>query len=191
MDECVLWKGSKLPTGYGFFRRNGKRIYAHRDAYEKVFGKIPDGVFVCHKCDNPSCIKSEHLFLGTPKENSRDIVSKDRHSYGGRNGMARLAEQDIIEIRKLYAAGKNQQEIAKLFKASRCYISEVVHGKKWSHLGGPIVNEPYKGKRHKLRKIDEDQILLIRQNRLQEESLKCIASKYGISCQRVSQLCKN
>jgi len=136
-------------------------------------------------------VKPEHLFLGTPKQNTRDMVSKNRHSYGQQNGMSRLRESDVLKIRELYESGKNQQEIADFFNVSRPYISTIVHGRSWSHIGGPIIKEPYEGKRHKLRKIDESQILLIRQKRLQGRTLKSIAAEYSISYQRVSQICQD
>jgi len=72
---CLLWAASKIPSGYGRFDNQ----YAHRFAWEYVYGKIPPGLFILHKCDNPSCVNVSHLFLGTQKDNIEDMRKKGRH----------------------------------------------------------------------------------------------------------------
>ena len=90
--SCWLWTGVRQGRGYGFFNPDGtyagrKRkggVLAHRYAFFLSYGKIPDGKLVCHRCDNKLCVRDSHLFLGTPKMNSLDMVSKQRHR-GGKN----------------------------------------------------------------------------------------------------------
>ncbi len=79
---CWTWTGRRNAGGYGVLRirgRSSKILFAHRLAWELTNGPIPDGLFVCHHCDNPPCCNPEHLFVGTPKDNCHDMMAKGRH----------------------------------------------------------------------------------------------------------------
>lgn len=80
-DGCWLWIGSGLPTGYGTIKedRSRRHLYAHRVSWEFHFGPIPEGLFVLHHCDNPCCVRPDHLFVGTNRDNSLDCVAKGRN----------------------------------------------------------------------------------------------------------------
>lgn len=79
---CHIWMGCCTPKGYGQFRADGKTALAHRIAYELYRGPIPEGMCACHTCDNPSCVNPEHLSLGTPKDNTHDMLRKGRYRNG-------------------------------------------------------------------------------------------------------------
>lgn len=77
-ESCWLWDASVDRKGYGKINHNGKPKSAHRLSYEIAYGPIPEGMFVCHKCDNPPCVRPDHLFIGTNKDNMADMKSKGR-----------------------------------------------------------------------------------------------------------------
>lgn len=133
---CWNWLGWKTAKGYGEFRFEGKNnIRAHRLSYRLKIGPIPDGLFVLHKCDNPSCVRPDHLFLGTLAENCRDRHRKGRTAKGSQNGWAKLTELDIKSIRKLASTTSLlQKEIADRFGVTSENIRHILSGKTWRHV---------------------------------------------------------
>ena len=125
---CWEWPKFKDKEGYGRTKLNGKTSIAHRAAWIIANGPIPSGASVLHKCDNPSCVNPNHLFLGTQKENIADCIAKNRFPKGERNGWAKINERVAADIR---AASGTQVEIAAAFGISQSLVSAVRRGDKW------------------------------------------------------------
>jgi hypothetical protein len=106
-------------------------VGAHRVSYEIEFGSIPDGLFVCHHCDNPECVNPSHLFIGTQLDNRRDAVKKGRTARGSKSASAKLNEADVRFIRFWVSLGYLQREIAKCFNVGQTTISAIVTGQNW------------------------------------------------------------
>lgn len=115
---CYLWTAKAERRGYGVVDLNGKSVTAHRAAYELAFGPIPPGMCVCHKCDTPLCVNTDHLFLGTAKDNALDMARKGRSRFhridqtGERNHFAKLTEPKVVEMRRQYSNGKTISAIS-------------------------------------------------------------------------------
>lgn len=124
---CWNWNGCKNNEGYGWFRFNGFQWKAHRLAWELTNGKIPDGMLVCHHCDNPSCINPNHLFLGSDADNSRDAAIKDRRSI-------KLSSHQVIEIRQLTGNGLRQTHVARLFNVTQSTVNRIVNNVRRKHV---------------------------------------------------------
>lgn len=136
---CWLWNGSlNYDNRTPYDKRYGLigKLPAHRLSYELAVGPIPDGMFVCHRCDVPPCVNPDHLFVGTPAENAIDAVRKKRHSFGVKNGGGgKLTDEDVLKIRQLYQEGRHRQvDIAAQFNVTQVMVSRVVLRKSWGHI---------------------------------------------------------
>lgn len=127
---CWEWTGGKDRAGYGRIRLSNKSELAHRLSYELHIGKIPAGLKALHKCDNRKCVNPNHLFAGTRKQNSEDMVAKNHQTKGERHPKAKLTERDVIEIGKL-AKNLSFRKIAKLFRTNHNPISHIIRRMSW------------------------------------------------------------
>lgn len=143
---CWVWSGPKSGRGYCEIFIGGVKLRAHRVAYVLWRGPIPYGLYICHHCDNPSCINPDHLFAGTAADNSLDQVSKGRHPAktmpeafvkGENHPAAKLSNSDIPQIIRLRAEKKSLREIGALYGIAPATVSNVVHGRNWSSVGVP------------------------------------------------------
>lgn len=131
-DGCWEWHSCLDTDGYGLFWLDRTFKRAHRISYILKVGTIPLGLLVCHHCDNPRCVRPDHLFLGTEKDNALDAVKKQRNSAGERSGSARLTYDDVRTLRNSYDPSKrNGTELAHIYNITKANVSSIIHNKTW------------------------------------------------------------
>ncbi len=135
---CWEWQGAVNNAGYGVLRRKRKNLLAHRVAFQFYFGYDP-APFRLHKCDNPRCVRPDHLAPGDNSLNMRDCVAKGRMRHNPRKGelnnRAKLTASQIVIVRALCAAGKiPQREIGRLFGISQAAVWYIAHRRNWGHI---------------------------------------------------------
>lgn len=140
-EGCWQWIGSLNSSGYGSFGIKGTVVASHRVCYVLTYGKISDSkLYVCHHCDCRNCVRPDHLFLGTHKDNMKDCARKGRSGpknkapQGEAHGMAKLTSSDVLAIRALYAQGKPTKEIATAYSVNRRTITSIILRQTWKHI---------------------------------------------------------
>lgn len=144
---CWLWMAGIDSDGYGRFSENNKTIRAHRVSYRLFVDTISDTMNVLHRCDTPPCVNPDHLFLGTSKENTQDMMRKNRwrggvpHGIvvGSKNGRSKLTEDQVLDIRKRYTPATdmergNSANLAKEFSIAKASIFRIIKRQVWGHI---------------------------------------------------------
>ena len=134
---CWLWTGRLMTKGYGMFSVNRRPVSAHRHMLFLATGQRPQ--VVMHKCDNRACVNPEHLQAGTQRDNMRDMARKGRAKrcpslVGEEQHTAKLTAADVIEIRKMRAAGVSQSKVGERFGVKQACISKIDRGLAWTHV---------------------------------------------------------
>lgn len=133
-DGCWEWTGYRSVQGRPLIRFGNITYYAYRVAYVLEVGPIPDGKFVCHRCDNPVCVRPDHLFAGTHADNMRDMAIKGRAKgwqrvEGERHHHAHNSDEEVARARELYARGDlSQAAIAEMFGVSQSTVGRWCRG---------------------------------------------------------------
>jgi hypothetical protein len=134
-DTCWIWIGYTSAKAYGQFQVNGRPVRAHRFSWEMSFGSISEGMVVCHRCDNPSCVRPEHLFLGTQNENVQDQMRKGRRTNhaapGEQHHGSKLTEGQVAELRQARLEGRSTNGLAARFGISERHARAVAAGDGW------------------------------------------------------------
>lgn len=132
---CLLWTGWLTDKGYGEIRVGRKKKRVHRVTWELAHGPVPPGFLVCHTCDVPNCRELDHLFLGTPADNTADMMTKGREfrPYGELAASAKLTDG---QVREIYIAREPQRTIAARYGIGKSTVGAIKRGEAWRHITG-------------------------------------------------------
>ena len=137
-NGCLLWSASTNKFGYGKFADgNNGWVFSHRYAWEAEHGQIPEGKYVLHKCDNPSCVNTEHMYLGSYKDNAQDRENRNRgnHASGVNHGKNKLFPSQVHEIRDAYDTGRYSfRQLGKIYGIDPKSVADIVDRKIWNNL---------------------------------------------------------
>jgi len=138
-NGCHIFDGAKDSDGYGRVKIKGVGVQVHRWIWAHFNGPIASGVHVLHRCDTPSCVNLDHLFIGDHAKNMADKAAKGRsksvpRGFAHSRPMAKLTTERAMEIKNLLRRGYRQADIANDFKVSRQIVSDIACGKTWAHL---------------------------------------------------------
>lgn len=136
---CWRWKKCLNKAGYG--RIGGvNRMLAHRFSWLIHYGKIPDGMEVCHKCNNPECVRPDHLYVGTHGDNVRQSIVEGRlvRDRGEQHSVSVLTEEIVVSLRRLYSSGNSTTELSATFGLDAGTIYQCIVGKTWKHVPGSV-----------------------------------------------------
>lgn len=144
-DECWPFLGFLMPNGYGQYWYLGRKQLVHRLAYTFAVGNIPEGLFILHSCDNRRCCNPQHLRPGTAKENTADMLLRERDGMrrrtyfkGSRSTSAKLREIDVLAIRSAFnpkvGLTKEYERLATLYNVSDSLIWNIIKGVSWTHV---------------------------------------------------------
>jgi hypothetical protein len=133
-DDCWEWQGEITRRGYGRVGNHAHRMSAHRLALLLVINELPADMLVCHRCDNRKCVNPGHLFLGSAKENTADMMRKGRKPMGVASHNAKLTEEDVAFIRKNFKSRDrqfSQHALARRFGVGQTTIRRILAGTSW------------------------------------------------------------
>lgn len=133
---CWLWLGNVLKTGYGHVWYENKTRRVHKVVYELTKGEVPNGLYVCHKCDIRSCVNPAHLYAGTPQNNMDDRSARGRQSRfpGESHPMAKLNNEQVLQIREMAADKIPDRIIATEFGISWISVYYIRTKRLWKHI---------------------------------------------------------
>lgn len=190
LGRCWVWIGSTGDKGHGRFHYRGRNIPAHHFPLISEGLIIPSEKLVCHRCGNVSCVRKTHLYIGTHLTNQHDRVTHGTLLTGEDHPQARLTEEDVQAIRLRYAAGEISRTLAEFFGVSRGNVDQIVQGRTWTHVGGPIGSRgKHRGERSPAAKLTDVQVIDIRQHySVGNTSYRKLAAIYKVSTSTIQRI---
>jgi hypothetical protein len=179
-SPCWVWSASKDKRGYGNFNVGHKCMKAHRVSWIINFGEVPNGLCVCHHCDNPSCVRPDHLWIGTHKQNMSDCRSKNRSGF-------------IVHPERM-ATGERHSSVTHPESIPRGENHPMVKHPELRSYGVRNGTKTHperiaRGIQRALSKLNDSKVVEIRSLRLNGSSLLEIAHRYGVSISVISEIC--
>lgn len=199
VGNCWEWTGVSNKGGYGIIVLRKERYIATRTAYCMQYGVDPENFFVCHHCDNPKCVRKEHLYLGTPKDNTSDMVRRERFALripsdnllGEPDKRYTLTEKDVrcIYYRYWTEEGLSQSDLAQEYNIEQTNIGLITRGDNWSHITSKM-KLPYKLNKECIKdKLTESDIYeIFRLYNSREMTRSEIAKKFNIAVSSLDQI---
>lgn len=191
-DGCWLWMAGRDKDGYGAFRARLDGVLhtrAHRFSYHLNKGRIPFSLSICHTCDNPACVRPDHLFLGTMAENMADKMAKGRHRAVGRGEKHPLAKLTDEQVRAILLDPRPDARLANEYNVSTETIAGIKRRDTWKHLGA---DKGVRAKRISPRRGVSDTITpdIVRAIRASTDHGIDLAARYGVSKQTITDIRK-
>lgn len=203
VGNCWIWNASKSRRGYGSFhagprRGIGRSLKANRVSWMLAGGELAKGQCVCHRCDNPSCVRPDHLFAGSQLDNIQDMKRKrrarSRDQRGELHSLTSLTDDIVLEARKRVRDGETVAAVARSLGIQKGTLWNAVRGNHWAHLPGAVPNleDKYrntsKGSAHGCHKLTESDVAAIRARKAKGELQRSIAADMGVSETLVSAI---
>ena len=144
-DDCWEWQGADRGSGYGSMKAGKRAELAHRISWTIAKGAIPEGIYICHHCDNRACVNPSHLFAGTQSDNMLDAYRKGRiklpycpevqFQKGEGHPNSKLTNDNVRSIRRAYASGGViYRDLAKQYGVDHTLIYQIVNRIRWTHI---------------------------------------------------------
>lgn len=197
---CWEWTGGRSRYGYGAMKQRAfsgmpNQAKAHRISFELFNGPIPEGMFVCHKCDNPGCVNPDHLFAGSAADNVHDCASKGRRADPLKvKSNAKLTRVDVESILSKMIAGRCDSDLADEYGMTQASIFKIRRGDGWPDVPRPSVIPKTNGKvgRPHLgrRKLGADDVKLAIDLHASGESCDSISKRIGVCRRTISNIVK-
>ena len=190
-NECWEFMSHRDKKGYGIFSIKHKNIKAHRFSYILVHGEIPEGLLIRHfVCDNPCCVNPSHLLIGTNADNSNDCVSKNRNRKGKDINTCKLTEEEVLEIRRLYAERVMLvKDLSNMFGVDRHQILNVATGRSWKHIN-KLKNEFSRTEIDKLKRLEKIN-KMTEAYKNGQHNISALSREYKLSRNFISKLVKD